>query len=262
MLYWIYDIPTWALGVLFCGIFAGSTWLAILALRPFVHSRLRSEHRANDLIGFTFSSFAVFYGLLLGLLAVAAYQNYANVDDAVSREAAGLTALYHMVSSYPSPIREDLQKEISAYTQDTIERGWPLQRRGIVPSGGPQRMSVIYATLLSFKPGDAGEEIVHAETLRQLNLYDQLRRVRLTNVTTGIPAVLWWVVAIGALIAIVLVALFDMELQVHLILGSILSLFLGMMIFTIAAMDNPFRGEVSISPDALAGVYDSLMRPK
>jgi len=262
MIYWIYDIPTWAFGTLMCAVFGGGAWLAILALRPFVHSRLCAEHRANDLIGFTFSSFAVFYGLLLGLLAVAAYQNYSNVDDGVSREAASLTALYHMATSYPSPTRDELQKEISAYTLDTIERGWPLQRRGIRPYGGPQRMSLIYETLLAFEPHTAGEQIVHAETLRELNQYDELRRIRLTNVTAGIPAVLWYVVAIGALIAILLIALFDMELRIHLILGGIFSLFLGMMIFTIAAMDNPFRGEVSISPDALQGVYDSLMAPK
>ncbi len=261
MLYRVYDIPTWAFGAIMAVLFWASTWLAIIALRPFVHSRLRSEHRSNDLVGFTFSSFAVFYGLLLGLLAVAAYQNYSNVDDGVTREAAGLAALYHMVSSYPSPTREDLQEKISQYTQDTIERGWPLQRQGIVPSGGPQRMSALYSTLLSFKPHDVGEQVVQAETLRELNQYDELRRIRLANISTGVPAVLWYVVAIGALISILLVSLFDMELQVHLLLGGIFSLFLGMMIFLVAAMDHPFRGEVSVSPDAFQSVYDSLMRP-
>jgi len=59
-----------------------------------------------------------------------------------------------------------------------------------------------------------------------------------------------------------LVSLFDMELHVHLILGGIFSLFLGMMIFLIAAMDHPFRGEVSVSPDAFQSIYNSLMRPK
>ncbi len=262
MLYWIYDIPTWAFGTLMTVLFWGFAWLAILALRPFVHARLRAEHRANDFVGFTFSSFAVFYGLLLGLLAVAAYQNYADVDDGVTREAASLIALYHMASSYPPPAREALQAEISAYTLDTIKRGWPLQQQGIVPSGGAQRMSRIYSTLLSFKPRDPGEQIIQAETLREMNHYDELRRIRLNNVETGIPAVLWYVVAIGAVIAIILVALFDMELQVHLILGGLFSVFLGMMIFLVAVMDHPFRGQVSVSPAALQGVYDSLMKPR
>ncbi|HMO35764.1 MAG TPA: hypothetical protein PKA06_06965 [Gemmatales bacterium] len=43
--------------------------------------------------------------------------------------------------------------------------------------------------------------------------------------------------------------LFDMRFLTHIILGGLLAFFLGTMIFLIAAMDNPFRGEVSITPE-------------
>lgn len=261
MFYWIYDMPTWALGALISFVFLGITWLGIVGCRPLVHKYLRSESRANDLVGFTLSSFAVFYGLLLGLIAVAVFQAYSNIDDNVNHEAASLTSLYHMVSQYPQPIRGEMQEKLRQYTLDTIEVGWPQQQHGIVPSGGPQRMSILYEKLLPFQPQDKRQEIVHAETLRELNHYVELRRSRLASVTAGIPGVVWYVVAIGALLNVVLICLFDMNLRVHLILGSSLSLFLGMLIFLIAAMDNPFRGEVSISPEALQSVYNSLMKP-
>jgi hypothetical protein len=87
------------------------------------------------------------------------------------------------------------------------------------------------------------------------------RRSRLNSVTVGIPAVLWWVVGIGAVIALLLVAMLDMEIHVHLILGAALSAFLGLVIFLIAAMDNPFRGEVSVTPDSFRQVYETLMVP-
>ena len=35
-----------------------------------------------------------------------------------------------------------------------------------------------------------------------------------------------------------------------------------MVIALIAAMDNPYRGEVSIGPDAFRSVYEGLMTPK
>ena len=35
---------------------------------------------------------------------------------------------------------------------------------------------------------------------------------------------------------------------------------LGLMIFLIATLDNPFRGRVSVGPESLARVYDTLMR--
>ncbi len=94
----------------------------------------------------------------------------------------------------------------------------------------------------------------------EFNAFLEIRRERLANVTTGIPAVLWWVVGLGAALNIMLIWMFDMETHVHLILGGVLSLFLGIVIFLIAALDNPFRGEVSVGPDAFQLVYDNLMK--
>jgi len=261
MLYWIYDIPTFVLGALVLIIFVAGAWLTTLALRSFVRTRLHAKRSANDLIAATFSSFAVLYGLLLGLLAVGAYENFAHVDDGVSREAASLTVLYHLVSSYPAPIRDELRGDIAAYTLDTIDKVWPLQEKGLVPPENQRRLSTLYADLLSFKPHDPGETVTHAETLRTLNQYAELRRARLVNVRHGLPTILWYVVAIGAVIAIVFVSLFDMEIQVHLVLGALFAAFLGMTIFLIAAMDHPFQGGVSVSSDALANAYNSVMKP-
>ncbi len=163
---WIYDIPTFVFGVLTLVVFVGSASLTTSALRPFVRGHIHKWRSANDAVGFVFSSFAVLYGLLLGLLAVGAYANFSQVDENVSREAASLTVLYDMASNYPSPTRETLQHHIAAYTLDTIENAWPMQEKGVVPPEKLRRaMTALYATLLSFKPRDQGEAVTHAETL-------------------------------------------------------------------------------------------------
>jgi hypothetical protein len=51
----------------------------------------------------------VIYGLLLGLLAVATYQNHTDVEKAVSSEASSLAALYRDVTAYPEPQRTELK---------------------------------------------------------------------------------------------------------------------------------------------------------
>ena len=71
---------------------------------------------------------------------------------------------------------------------------------------------------------------------------------------------MWYTVGVGALINIFLLWLFDLRLGIHLLLGGILSFFLATMISLIVLMDNPFRGEVSVSPAAFQLVYDQLMR--
>lgn len=261
MFYWIYDYPSWLIGGAFAVVFVSLTWLGIFVSRPIVRSWIHGGRSANDMVGFAFSGFSVLYGLLLGLLAVAAYQNFAAVGDVVTKEASTLASLYRDLQGYPEPIRGDLRGKLREYTRFVIEDSWPEQRKGNIPAGGSERVTAFFNDFIAFKPQDKSEEIVHAEALRQFNAYIELRRERLANVTTGIPAVLWWVVAIGAVLNIAFVWLLDMEIHVHLILGGILSLFLGIVIFLIAAMDNPFRGEVSIGPDAFQLVYDSTMKP-
>src|SRR5262249_20033645 len=88
----------------------------------------------------------------------------------------------------------------------------------------------------------------------------ELRRMRLANVLLGLPPVLWWVVAFGALMSVVLICLQDMEIHVHLILGGVLASILGAVIFLIAMLDSPFRGGVGVGPDSIALVYQTLMK--
>jgi len=257
---WIYDYPSAIVGTLFALIFVAVTWAGIFFLRPIVRTHIHSERRANDMIGFALSSFSVLYGILLGLLAVASYQNFSTVVDIVDKEGASIAALYRDVGAYPSPLREKLQEQLRDYARYTIDEDWRQLRRGIVSPAG-NRVSAMFDTLMTFEPTRKSEEILHAETLQQFNAFVEIRRTRVANVILGLPAVLWWVVAFGALINIGLIWMLDMEVHVHAILGGALASFLGLVIFLIAALDNPFRGAVSVGPEAIALVYETLMRP-
>jgi Protein of unknown function (DUF4239) len=257
--YWIYDISTETLAVLMTIVFVGFSWLGAIVVRPILRIFVRSAAGTNDVVGYILSCFCVFYGLLLGLIAVAAYQNYSQVDSAVQSEAALLEALYEDVSTYPEPYGQNLRWLLRDYCRYEIKYAWPQYRNGIVPEGGDTRISAFKERLASFQPQTKDDEITHAEAIRQFNTFLQHRRLREYAVTTGIPAVMWYVVIVGAIINIALVWLFEMKLVTHLFLGGLLSFFLGAVILLIAVMDNPFRGEVSISPDAFESVYRATM---
>ena len=55
-------------------------------------------------------SVMVFYGLALALIAVNVFETYADVSKIISQEATSLAMLYRDVSTYPEPIRSQLQK--------------------------------------------------------------------------------------------------------------------------------------------------------
>jgi len=41
----------------------------------------------------------------------------------------------------------------------------------------------------------------------------------------------------------------------------LMSSLLGLMIFLLAAMDHPFRGELSVGPEPFEMIYEQIMKP-
>jgi hypothetical protein len=119
------------------------------------------------MVGLALTSSIVLFGLLLGLLAVATYQNLAIVSEIVDKEASAMSALYRDFYGYPQPLRGQLQDALREYARYTIQEGWEEQRKGIPPQGEPARSGLIPRLLVTFEPSTEGEKVVHAETLRE-----------------------------------------------------------------------------------------------
>jgi Protein of unknown function (DUF4239) len=260
MLYWIYDVPALVVLGLFAAFFVGVCWLGIIALKPWVRTRFNADSRLNEVLGDFLQYFGVMYGLLLGLLAVATYQNHTDVEKAVAAEASSLAALYRDVTAYPEPARTELKALLRDYTRYVIDEAWPLQQQGVVPPGGVQRVAAFQEALVRFEPQTKSQEALHDAAMRQFNGFFEYRRTRLYNVNSGIPALLWYTVAVGALINMLFLWLFNLRLGAHLLIGGVLSFFLATMISLIALMDHPFRGEVGVSSEAFELIYDQLMK--
>ena len=256
--FWIYDIPPKELALLIIALFVGFYWAGAILLRPLLRQFVKNTPGANDIVGYILSCFCVFYGLLLGLIAVTAYQNVAEAGENVTREAAALSALYEDVSRYPEPHGQNLQWLLRDYTRYVIKYAWPLQQRGIVPEEGTIRAEAFHDRLLDFQPSTPSEEILHAEALRQLNHFLECRRMRLLSVNSALPASMWYVIIVGAVFNIMLCWMFNMKLVSHFVLGGILAAYLGTMMYLIIDMNQPFRGDVSISAEPFEALYKRM----
>ena len=65
---------------------------------------------------------------------------------------------------------------------------------------------------------------------------------------------------LGAAINPLLLWMVKAEIHVHVVLTALLSAFTGLVIFLVAAMDYPFRGDVSIGPEPFEQVSTSVMQ--
>ena len=248
------------LAILFPALFISLTWLGLIFVRPFLRLLLSRQKGINELVGHASAGFSLLYGLLLGLLSVAAFDNNARINSAVQRESASIALLYRGAASYEEPLRSELKYLLRDYTFYVIERDWPAQQNGFVPTAGASRLDVIRDLMLKFEPKSHSDEILQEQLLGHFNGLLEARVERISGVDLRIPGVFWYVVIIGAIIQIVLIWILDMRFFTQMLLGGLVAFFLGVMFFLIYALDEPLQGAVAISPTNFQQVYETFMR--
>jgi hypothetical protein len=233
------------------------------ATHSVITRRLGPDHdfgEHNTSVSIFFGACVGLYGITLGLISVGAWQNFSDVDTKAGSEAACLAAIYRDFSSYPEPARTSLRSSTTEYTRKVIEEDWPQQRHGIVPTASTQVANALQNVLYSFEPTTQGQMALHQEALGQYNRLIEHRRHRLQTINSGLPSAIWAVVLLGACCSLAITWLFVMRSKkLHQGLVSLYAALLGLLIFLMGAMDNPYRGEFSIGPDAYQQVYESLM---
>jgi hypothetical protein len=106
----VYDIPTNMLASYFAIIAVGSVIFGILIVKPLLRILMGSGPDLNESINYGTSAFSLFYGLLLGLLTVAAYQNSERVKEAILSEATAISAFYSDMRANPIRFESDAER--------------------------------------------------------------------------------------------------------------------------------------------------------
>ncbi|MBB6145593.1 uncharacterized membrane protein YhaH (DUF805 family) [Silvibacterium bohemicum] len=260
-LYWVYDLPNWLFALLCIVAFVLFGLIGLPLTRKIAKRAHSEDHSHNDIVGYFLGAVTVFYGITLGLVAVGTWTNYSAVQDRVDHEAQIIASLYRDSRGYPEPVSSKLMADLRAYTREIIDKSWPLQRKGISPGGADEILSSVQEDILNFEPKSLGQQVLHAEVFRQFNQLVEARRSRLESTDMSLPPSLWWLVIFGAIISISVTFFFDMRSMImHRWMTGLMSGLLGLLIFLIAALDNPFRGNVSVGPESLERVYQALMK--
>ena len=109
----LFDLPLLVAGpviiVVLCLFAVVGLWLVRRRVLP----RLRVHSADSEFTGAMLQSVMVFYGLAVALIAVSVFQTYSDTSKVVTGEATALNAIYRDVTSYPEPIRTDLQNGTS-----------------------------------------------------------------------------------------------------------------------------------------------------
>ena len=249
---WLYEVSPRTAALIMVVFMECVALVGLLLVRQLVIPKLRYHEGTHEAVSGTVQAIGVFYGITVGLIAVAVWNTNSNAAELVSKEAASIASLYRDVSGYPLPIRDDLRAKLHEYTEFVINDAWPAQKAGKGQNVmmGVRILNDFQGMLFTFEPRSASQTALHNETLRAYNNLVEYRRLRIDAVGRGLSPVMWAVIWAGAIISIGVAYFYNIpDLKLHAILVSLMAAFLALVLFMIVINDKPFYGYSSISSD-------------
>jgi hypothetical protein len=258
----IHRIPVWAIGPACVLGLVIPGMIGLWVVHRSIHQRIKIGETLidNGVVGWFFSGVLTIYGITLGLIAVTTWESTRSVGAVTSREAAAIAALYRDANGFESPLREDLRGRLRDYTRFVIEKVWPAQRRGEILLEGNRMLSEFQSRLYTHEPKTDAQKILQTEALRKYNELVELRRERTEAVKQRVPNVIWSVILLGGALTVAASYCFQVQqFRFHLLLTTILATMIGLLVFLIAALDQPFNGAVTIDSTAYQIILDGPM---
>ena len=225
----------------------------LILVQRLVPIAVRRQH--NDVAGFIYAVLGVVYAVLLGLMVVAVWEEWNTALRTVDDEASALAEIFWLADRMPESEGHHIQELIRSYARVVVDEEWPLMER---KKSSPRAWAVldeIRASLQGFDPSTPAQQVLYEQGLQQGGDLAEARGERLLDAEEGVPAILWVVLIVGGVEVVGFTYLFGLEsTTVHVLMVASLTLIIALVLFTVAALDYPFKGDVRIGPDAFEQV--------
>jgi TRAP-type C4-dicarboxylate transport system permease small subunit len=243
--------------------------VCLLALVGFelVHRLVPADARQqhNDVAGFIYAALGVIYAVLLALVVIAVWEEYGGAGDTVEQEANATAEIFWLGHRLPEPTGPHVQELARSYAEEVVHKEWPLMEQRETPlmvqgEGTPEGWVLIddiREELQDVEPRTPADEQLYAEGLDQIQRLGDARRMRLVAAEEGVPGVLWAVLVFGGIAAVSFTYLFGLESTwAHRLMVIILAAVIGLVLFTVGAMEHPFSGGARIDTGAFELVLE------
>jgi hypothetical protein len=233
----------------------------LVVVQSLYSTKRRKQH--NDVAGFIYAVLGVSYAVLLGLMLIAVWEQWNAAQDVASDEANELAGIFWFAHALPQPEGRHIQKLARSYAQVVVEEEWPLMEQGSSSPKAWDTLDELRGTILGLDPPMGAQLVRYNQVLEQLHALGDARRERLLAANEGLATILWVVLIGGGVITIAFTYLFGLDnTVVHTLMVAALAMILSLSLFTVAALDYPFKGDVRIHPAAFEQVLERFQESK
>jgi hypothetical protein len=252
------SLPT----LLGCFVFMGLTTAVGLTVY-FVTFRLHARHQTDETMkeigqatGNLMRVVGWLFTLLLSLTFTDVVGEMSVTENAIEGEALAISDIDHNLRRFGREETGGIQALLVDYTQAVMDDEWPALAHDRLSEKVDGLLRQLEDAVLALKATNAAEETLRSRVIADVDLISDYRLSRLQQAREQ-PSLVLIVVFFGYLVTMVYFGVYRPR-PVLLVLLSFYTVFVGVVIFVILAMSDPFQGATAVDAGPFEFVLETM----
>jgi Protein of unknown function (DUF4239) len=254
---WFLNLPIrWMALVVFAATYLVAACVYLVVVRLAVGDRARAFKAFSPGM---LPPLGIIFGLLVGFVAVQAWNDFDRAKIAVSNEASALRAIVLLAEHLPDEQKSRLRALVNSHIEEAVQQEWPaMAAQRATLETLPQALVQCLQVTLNLKPADESQAIAQREIVDFLGKAAEARRQRIVISQSSVSTVKWVAILLMGLCALIAIAMVHSDNRLTCAIA--LTLFatgIAMSVLMIATYTRPFTGDISVGPELLQQVITS-----
>ena len=237
-------------GMLVVGVSVFVAILGLAVVRRLVPPETCVEN--HDVAGFISAILGAAYAVMLAFVVVLVWQQFDAAEQISQGEANAVGDVYHIAGATHDAQGRAIQDAAIGYSKSVIADEWPAMANFKGSPKTEQALELMWDRTLDFTQSHpTANTVIRQHLLGQMVKVDDGRTLRLLAARSSVHPILWIVLIVGGLLTITFTYFFGLKsFRAQAVMTGVLTLMISGTLFTVAAIDHPFSGDVSVQSDA------------
>lgn len=238
---------TYSAAALVVGLTAAAAGLASFGVHHRVSYNVRKRHQ--EVGGAVFLQLGVIYAVLLAFVFSETWGEYNTAAQAINTECSDLHASVLLAEDLPGNNGAAFERSVTTYINTVVGTEWKLMAQRRESRQALVDMLAMLNTARGLEATRPRDSEVRTQIITVLINAHEQRETRLFQMNQGLPAILWLLLIVYAVVLVVFVLLAGIEYATSLMVFT--SLFCGLTVLIlviIRMLDYPFEGALALQP--------------
>jgi len=226
----------------------------------FVSSKLITKYQRDELKDPTQSLFRV-VGLLVSLMLSLAFSEVIAevrvIRNAIEREAVAISDTFANLELFDIERTQAIRTTLVEYTQAVIDDDWPALANDKLGQRTEALRKQLNEALMNLEPATSIQEKLWSFIMADMDALSDHRFIRL-DAALAKPPVYIYVIIFGFLVTMACFGVYRPQGPL-VVLVSLYTVFVGLVLFLIMKLSDPFQGDISVPPTAFEYLVETLL---